>query len=379
VEDEDMQGDIYQLDLLTATKEESNMPTLLVTQSDNMAETTGPKPTVLTSDSEVAIYNEDDLSHLLYINNANNHSRSHHHHHHHHHLHAADKKPQNLMLHPYSPPITILSGVTNPDTDMDMDAGAESDFSSGSDCASFSGVEYGSDAENSHSGAASLPNTPITPRLPFLPLLSRYPEEEHEEEGDEAVRDGNRAVYRRKERRNAFSVSSASSSSSFDEVFDVPVFLGRQAEEEHEPEGEKKEEIRLASGDGDNSQSPPPQPQKTPSNPVTEEGTVYPRHVDNTSGPLMSWWPAPIATMEDDWSEEEMEWVRETEKEIREADQVLSQEQKEKRKFYNGPQEDDGDAAAAPAADKSQAKNIEGPLVSWWPGSLEHLGFEWSV
>ena len=311
IEAEDMQGDIYQLDLLMATNEESNVPKPVVAQSDdNMAETTGFKP---TSDSEVAIYNEDDLSHLLYINNnTNNHSGPHHHHHHH--LRAAHKKPQNLILHPYSAPITILTGATNPELDMNMmDTGAESDVSSGSDCASFSGAEYGWDAENSHPGAVPVPvpDTPLTPPLPFLPLLSMQHLEEAEEE--EAEGDGDLAAYRRKGRRNALSISS------LDEVFDVPVFLGRQAEEEQEQEQERPQP-RSQEGGKKEGVHPAGNSQSQPQHQI--------QVVDNNSisGPLMSWWPALLETMENDWSEEEMEWVRETEKEkeMRLADQIQS-------------------------------------------------------
>ncbi|KAI1321392.1 hypothetical protein F5Y16DRAFT_68843 [Xylariaceae sp. FL0255] len=60
-----MQGDIFELNQLTTSKVSNNHP------DDSLVQ---PQP---LSQSDVAIYNEDDLSHLLYVDH-----QQHHHHHH---------------------------------------------------------------------------------------------------------------------------------------------------------------------------------------------------------------------------------------------------------------------------------------------------------
>ncbi|KAI0515333.1 hypothetical protein F5B22DRAFT_199002 [Xylaria bambusicola] len=163
-----MQGDIFQLESLTSPA------TVLKPQ---------PKPAMArprpTNNPQVAIYNEDDLSHLLYMS-------SHPHHHHHHHAHEQR---------PFTHPADIGTVLINSVDDMEATTPALSD------CESCCGSE----------GSGMYIESPVTPPLTGL------------EEVDELALE----AYRRKGRRNALSTDSL-------ESLGFPIFLGRQDEEVEE-------------------------------------------------------------------------------------------------------------------------------------------------
>ncbi|KAI3322087.1 hypothetical protein HD806DRAFT_500963 [Xylariaceae sp. AK1471] len=273
-----MQGDIFQVDVL-ATQVAVPKPQPAVAR---------PKSTSNNA-PQVAIYNEDDLSHLLYVNN-------HPHHHHHHH-------EQKSFTHPADAGTVLINTVEL------------------SDCESWSG----SDSESESSGEVESPLTPP------LSLSSNF------EDPDQEALD----AYRRKGRRNAFSVAS-------EDGFEFPVFLGRQAEEW------------------------PPMPRSLPSlhsSPAlatsapavnTETETESSQHVQvgATSGPMMSWWPEPLGAMEDNWTDEEMEWVLETEKE-----KLIARER-------------EGRIVEKTNYESHHVGTIAGPLMSWWPTPLEE--YDWN-
>ncbi|KAI0817749.1 hypothetical protein GGR55DRAFT_36889 [Xylaria sp. FL0064] len=282
-----MQGDIFQLESLT--------PQVAVPKPQS-------KPAMAyagqTSDP-VAIYNEDDLSHLLYVS-----SNPHHHHHHRHHRHHEQT--------PYTHPADVGTIFIN----TIMDDG-EATTPALSDCDSC----YGSET----SGASI--ESPVTPPLSTLDDID-----------GEALE-----AYRRKGRRNAFSTD-------LQDGFGFPIFLGRQDEEDAVEEWPLK------------SLNPPQEQQKT-TTPAVKTTEIPPsQHLSAVEGPMMSWWPEPLDTMEDDWTVEKTQWQLQQEKEKlrerkREGGVIASNT--EKRKIYEG---------AAPVGD------IQGQLMSWWPTPL----YDWS-
>ncbi|KAI1757337.1 hypothetical protein F4782DRAFT_224334 [Xylaria castorea] len=275
-----MQGDIFQLESLTGQ--------VAVYQPQSTAASARPK-----NGPQVSIYNEDDLSHLLYVN-----SKPHHHHHHHH---THEPRP---FVHPADNGTVLINTVMD---EMDYNTPALSD------CGSYSDSESsGMDIEG-----------PATP--PF---------EEIDGESLEA--------YRRKGRRNALSVDT-----------EFPVFLGRQDEEWQAPEtlahsspnltspavpmkNAETEEIP-ASRHVDAVKGPAmswwPEPLETMKTDWALENMEWDleiekeklrerereggimnskKHYDedysagnvaNIEGRLMSWWPTPLNTMEYEWSE----------------------------------------------------------------------------
>ncbi|KAI0103647.1 hypothetical protein GGR51DRAFT_247729 [Nemania sp. FL0031] len=228
-----MQGDIFQLETLVAV----------------------PKPQPITtarttSDSSVAIYNEDDLSHLLYVSNSSHHHHHHHQHKHHHH-HVHEQKP---FTHPADNAGMVLINTVVDDL--------ESLTPALSDCESCSGSET--------SGV----DTP--------PLSLDF--------NDDALE-----AYRRKGRRNALS---------FEDGFEFPIFLGRQDEEEwHVVPKSLLQQQPIATA------PVAVVPVKAaPSVPATQ-------HVAAIGGPLMSWWPEPMETAENTWDIENMKWELQLERE----------------------------------------------------------------
>ncbi|KAI0460110.1 hypothetical protein F5B21DRAFT_453296 [Xylaria acuta] len=291
-----MQGDIFQLESLAGQ--------IAVPKPQPAAASARPK-----NGPQVSIYNEDDLSHLLYVS-----SNPHKHHHHHQHHHTHEQRP---FVHPADNGTVLINAVMD---DVEYNTPALSD------CESCSGSESsGMDIEG-----------PATP--PF-------------EEVDGAALE----AYRRKGRRNALSVD-----------YGFPVFLGRQDEEWQAPETPahpssslmmnltspaavpvKKAEAEEipASRHVDAVEGPVmswwPEPLQTmkddwavenmeweleiekeklrereregsivsSSNKKKQQqqqhydGDYSTRHVANLEGCLMSWWPAPLDTLEYEWSE----------------------------------------------------------------------------
>ncbi|KAI0433624.1 hypothetical protein F5Y09DRAFT_298343 [Xylaria sp. FL1042] len=235
-----MQGDIFQLESLTS-------------------QVAVPKPAMArarpTSDPQVAIYNEDDLSHLLYVSNNPNH---HHHHHHRHHNHE-----QRPYTHPADVGTILINTVMD---DMEANTPALSD------CDSCCGSET----------SDGYVESPVTPPLSTLDDID-----------DEALE-----AYRRKGRRNAFSTD-------LQDGFGFPIFLGRQDEEES-----GVEEWPLKSRN-------PPQEQQQQQHSTAVKTAEIPasQHVSAIEGSMMAWWPEPLDTMEADWTVEKTQWQLQLEKE----------------------------------------------------------------
>jgi hypothetical protein len=302
-----MQGDIFQLEFL-ATQVSKPKP-----QPEPVARSAKP-----ASDSaEIAIYNEDDLSHLLYVNN------NHPHHHHHHSHHASHKR--ETFTHPADAGTVLINPVVEYGTSGSVTPAL-------SDCESFwSGSEGEGEVES-----------PLTAPLPIL-----------EEDAHMASLD----AYRHKGRRNAMSVA-------FEDGFEFPVFLGRQSEEwPAMPRTLPRETpVRV-------------QPALVPAPAVNKVVLPETHHVDATSGPAMSWWPEPLETSESDWTREEMEWVLQLEKEKlatrEQKGDILgniegTENKKEKEKNYEREY------------GVTHVGNVEGPLMSWWPAPFDNLDYEWS-
>ncbi|KAI0872919.1 hypothetical protein GGS24DRAFT_465558 [Hypoxylon argillaceum] len=281
-----MQGDIFQLESLVAVAKPQPV-------------TAFSKP---TSDTQVSIYNEDDLSHLLYASN-----KPYYHHRHHHHHHTHEPAP---FTHPADAGMVLINTIMD---DVESTTPALSDCESCYDSESSSGL----DVEG-----------------PMTPPLSTF----------EDVADGGLDAYRRKGRRNAVSVA-------FEDGFEFPIFLGRQDAEEWQVVPESKPVATAA--------------------PTTKKATAVDvpatKHVASIGGPLMSWWPEPMETMEHNWDVENRKWELQLEREkITECERrggIVSSEEKAYEPRYDG---------ARPVA------NIEGPLMSWWPESVETMEHEWS-
>ncbi|KAI1453035.1 hypothetical protein F4805DRAFT_396311 [Annulohypoxylon moriforme] len=232
-----MQGDIFQMEQLAAR-----------THATSFEIEANAVPVDSSSNPQVAIYNEDDLSHLLYVN----------------HLHHAGHKDRVIINHVYR------DGYTTP-------------------------------LESQPSGA----QTPET-ETNETPVLS-----DCESDIDEGVYfpSSSDTYHRRSPLR-------------FEDGFEFPVFLGRQAEESS-PHATVQPSKRLGL-----------ESQNKHVRIAAPEGS----QVLEISGPLMSWWPEPLELMEHEWIDEKVT----------------------NDKSVNG-----------------HVSSIEGPLMSWWPAPVELLEHEW--
>ncbi|KAI0169730.1 hypothetical protein GGR52DRAFT_479211 [Hypoxylon sp. FL1284] len=235
-----MQGDIFQMEQMAAQVHATQL---------------APAPLPLEEKTEpgVAIYNEDDLSHLLYAN----------------HMHHEGHKHRVIVNHVYRDGFStpLSTGTQTPESD------SEGDTPVFSDCDSYFGGE-----------GASPPSSSL------------------------------HAFSHKKEPLR------------FEDGFDFPVFLGRQAEES--VPHEMGPSVRTA---------PPPTSRAEPA-PAEDE------HVRDISGPLMSWWPTPTGIMEHEWVQDE---------------------------------------AAAPKSSKvvithQHVSGIEGSMMSWWPTPIDMMEYEWN-
>ncbi|KAI8632483.1 hypothetical protein F5Y19DRAFT_365646 [Xylariaceae sp. FL1651] len=297
-----MQGDIFELNQMAA-------PVILPKPHQTVA---GSKP---TSNAEVAIYNEDDLSHLLYVD---------HHHHHHHHHNSHDQYP---FIHPADEGTILVNTI---DHEEDPVSPLLNYYES------CSGSESEGDVESD-----------ITP-----PSTTPEP--------DPIALD----AYRRKGRRNAFSVA-------FEDGFEFPVFLGRQAEEwpsmpRSPPQTPAYPMLEPTSSIMNAKTTPAPAP-------AMENQAAVPasQHVDAISGPMMTWWPEPLEEMETDWTAERMEWelglekarLREREREGGIVNHVEAEKDKKNvEKDYH----------------ITHIDNIDGSMMSWWPAPVNILEHEWN-
>ncbi|KAI0555290.1 hypothetical protein F4679DRAFT_161398 [Xylaria curta] len=267
-----MQGDIFQLESLTSQ--------VTVPKPQPTAVSARPK-----NGPQVSIYNEDDLSHLLYVSNNP-------HHHHHHHTHEPP------FVHPADNGTVLINTVMD---DMEYNTPALSD------CESCSGSEsWAMDIEG-----------PVTP-----------PSEVTDSEALES--------YRRKGRRNALPGD-----------YEFPVFLGRQDEEWQAPETnlmspavptKKAETEEIPTSRHVDAVKGPvmswwPEPLETMktdwtlenmeweleiekeklrerereggimNNKKNYDGDYNAGNIANIEGRLMSWWPEALETTEYEWSE----------------------------------------------------------------------------
>ncbi|TGJ87140.1 hypothetical protein E0Z10_g1572 [Xylaria hypoxylon] len=232
-----MQGDIFQLESLSSVPK-------------TQAFMTRSKP---ASDRQVSIYNEDDLSHLLYLNN-----NPHNHHHHHHHHHTHEPRP---FTHPADDAGTVFINTVVDDMEVNTPAL--------SDCESCCGSET----------SGVYVESPVTPPLSSFEGID-----------DEALE-----AYRRKGRRNAFTAES-------EFHFGFPIFLGRQDEEYAISPPQELSSLNLTSL---NVAAERAEMEKVPES----------QHVNAIKGQTMSWWPEPLETMEHDWTTEKTEWQLRLEKE----------------------------------------------------------------
>ncbi|KAI1374893.1 hypothetical protein F4677DRAFT_423772 [Hypoxylon crocopeplum] len=247
-----MQGDIFHMEQTAA-------------QAHAHAHATQFEHSRVPLDSEtnpqVAIYNEDDLSHLLYAN----------------HLHHNGHKDKVIVNHVYrdgySTPLESLSTGTQTPLSETNETPVLSDCESDLDEGAY---------------------------LPFQPTAYS--------------------------RRDALR---------FEDGFEFPVFLGRQAEESLLDEA-----ARPSMGESD--------PASKLSLDLKSESEhvriAAPEHhnVSDISGPLMSWWPEPLEMMEHEWLSEEA---------------VTSKSSNVMLEHH--------------------VSSIGGPLMSWWPAPLEILEHEW--
>ncbi|KAI0404149.1 hypothetical protein F4802DRAFT_598354 [Xylaria palmicola] len=278
-----MQGDIFQLESLTARVAVPKPQT-----------TAAPRP---KTGPQVAIYNEDDLSHLLYT------SHHHHHHHHNHHEHRPFTHPAD------DAGMVFINTPAN---------GTGANTPALSDCESCCGSETsGLDVEG-----------PMTPP--------------YEAAADNAALD----EYYHMGRRNAVCLK-------FEDGFTFPVFLGAQDEEWRPRDALAAASLTLAApalpaakatevevprpqhvdAIGGSVMSWWPEPLDTMKDDWAVESLAWElqaekeklrereregglacagkgvrreygtEHVADIEGPMMSWWPAPLESAEYDWSE----------------------------------------------------------------------------
>ncbi|XXH05848.1 hypothetical protein Hte_012286 [Hypoxylon texense] len=245
-----MQGDIFQMEQMFVDVQ--------ATQVEPM-----PLPADGNVHAEVAIYNEDDLSHLLYAN----------------HIRHDGNKHKVAVNHVYrdgfsTPPESLSTGTQTPVSESDE-------------------TPVLSDCESNFDEGGSLPSP--------------------------------------------FNAHSRKNPLRFEDGFEFPVFLGRQAEElaPHESPRPSLEEPASESG----------QSKHKHVTIATAEGD----HVSAISGPLMSWWPSPTELMEHEWVEEK----KTVEKAV-----------------------ESKNATVMPSHE--HVSDIEGPLMSWWPTSLNMMEHEWN-
>lgn len=214
-----------------------------------------------TSSSQVAIYNEDDLSHLLYLEAADHGS------------HIIINKVD------HSEPETPVEGPLFIDT---------SGHTSDNESAILSDLEAESDLE--------IPPSPS--------------------------------------RRRWGTVSMSMSMSMSDDDVEFPVFLGRQ--QEVEPQSSPARPLLQRGGPS----STYKQQDCLKDEPNKHVQVVAPEHhVRSIEGSLMSWWPAPLETMEYDWA---------------------------------------GERTQPTIAPEKHVSKVQGPLMSWWPAPTEMLQYDWN-
>ncbi|KAK8042826.1 hypothetical protein PG994_013309 [Apiospora phragmitis] len=137
--------------------------------------------------------------------------------------------------------------------------------------------------------------------------------------------------------------------------FEFPVFVGRQRDESPMPPHQQPSATR------------PPFQRAEAAQSVTatitakkvqfhEPDVPADHHVVSVEGPVMSWWPAPIDTLEYDW----------VVKNQRAAEEELQQQEQER-----------ATKKIKTVAVESHVADLEGPLMAWWPAPAELLEYDW--
>ncbi|KAI5867754.1 hypothetical protein GGS23DRAFT_193437 [Durotheca rogersii] len=136
-----------------------------------------------------------------------------------------------------------------------------------------------------------------------------------------------------------------------DEGSYFPVFLGRQAEElSHEKPTATTARATAAAAVSSASD-------RAPAAPAVEH------HMEDISGPMMTWWPGPLELMEH-------EWVVEGE---RKAPRTTCQTATTTTTTTTTTQS----AAAAASHPQHHVSDISGSLMSWWPAPMEMMEHRW--
>ncbi|KAK7926962.1 hypothetical protein PG985_003960 [Apiospora marii] len=138
--------------------------------------------------------------------------------------------------------------------------------------------------------------------------------------------------------------------------FEFPVFLGRQDAES--PKASQPSATR------------PPFQRAVPAQSVTvaakkmvqfhEPDVPSDHHLVSVDGPVMSWWPAPIDTLEYDWVVKNQRAAEDERKRQQQAEQQARAAKKVKT-----------------VAVESHVADLEGPLMAWWPAPAELLEYDW--
>ncbi|KAI5921963.1 hypothetical protein F4810DRAFT_309626 [Camillea tinctor] len=298
-----MQGDIFQMEQLLGSQVQLPPPSAAPKLRSKLH----------TTEPQAHIYNEDDLSHLLYVDEAR-HPRHHHHHHdHHHHFHSNDKIILNAVHHDeeddaeLTPPefLSPLTGGTGTHTPL---SGAETPMLS--DCDSDTGAEADNEADT----------------VPASPALLSQRLHQH------------RATV------------------SHDGGFEFPIFLGRQ-DDGDSCDDYADDELPRHAWPATALKKAAPRPEALHIEAQPAAAVVDEEHVSAIDGPLMSWWPSPVEDMQH-------EWVVDDKKSRKQQ-----QRQDEKKKIVLLPATDERHSEAV--------SEISGPLMTWWPAPQHLLEHEW--
>ncbi|KAK6827671.1 hypothetical protein PG995_010389 [Apiospora arundinis] len=136
--------------------------------------------------------------------------------------------------------------------------------------------------------------------------------------------------------------------------FEFPVFIGRQRDASPMPPQP--------------SATRPPFQRANDAQSVTANKAVHfhepdvpaDHHLASVEGPVMSWWPAPIDTLEYDWVVKNQRAAEEEQKRLAEQEQQERASKKIKT-----------------VAVESHVADLEGPLMAWWPAPAELLEYDW--
>ncbi|KAI1489949.1 hypothetical protein F5X96DRAFT_582473 [Biscogniauxia mediterranea] len=316
-----MQGDIFQMEQLLGSQVQVQLPPPSAAPKLRSKLYTSVEP-------QAAIYNEDDLSHLLYVDEARHprhHHQHRHHHHEQHHFHNNDKILINDVSQHHDEeddaeltPPEFLSPLTG-------GTGTHTPFSTGSETPvlSYCGDDSEADADNEAASSSS---------PPAACLLSQRLHQHH-------------AALAR------------------EDGFEFPVFLGRQDDSDDSDDSNNY----AADDEGRHAWLPATATKKT-AGPLQIDTLVDAapvavhdeEHVSAIDGPLMSWWPAPAEGQEHEW--------------------VTADEDKSKPRNLQEQEQKQKKIVVLPTRDERHSQvvsDISGPLMTWWPAPQHLLEHEW--